>query len=76
MPLTILKSSPIVKPTIRNGSKINHTIGNTRSRIKAMGQHVTNSSPHSTRAMNVLKDIKFGFLRQISLQFYNALVIK
>jgi hypothetical protein len=55
IPVTILNSNPSVKPTILKGNRISQTTGKMKSRIRASGQHATNSSPHSAIAINVLK---------------------
>jgi hypothetical protein len=50
---TTLKTSPIVRPTILNGSKINHRIGKRKMTSSAKGQHSTKSMHQRIIAINV-----------------------
>lgn len=48
-----LNTNSIVKPTIRKGSKINHSSGKRIKIISASGQQITNSKHQRTKAINV-----------------------
>jgi hypothetical protein len=52
-----LKTSPIVKPTILNGKRINQIIGNKNNMTSASGQQIASNRNQRTIAINVFMDV-------------------
>lgn len=69
----ILKTTSSVKPTIRKGRSINHTIGKTNNTINANGQHRVKRMQISTSKIKVLMLYNLCTVLQITLQVKNAI---
>jgi hypothetical protein len=69
-----LKTSPIVKPTILNGKRINQIIGNKNNMTSARGQQIASNRNQRTIAINVFMDIWMTRPHQIKSQFNNLLI--